>query len=132
MSDNIIIFNDLKKKAPISGDGFTSLPDIPAFNEATTTGSKDTKGVLYNSSKSKLTENDDISSSNRNFKIEYYLTNGQTVYVGVKYYSTSDSGIATLSISKKDTPVKPATPVFNLIMDPWNRTKGDKGMVNVV
>lgn len=34
MSDNIINFNDLKKKAPISGDGFTSLPDIPAFNEA--------------------------------------------------------------------------------------------------
>ncbi len=72
----------------------------------TTTGSKDTVGTLYNSSKSELTDDDD-SGDGSNFKIEYTLSSGQTVYIGVKYYSDSVSGTEILMISYQEPEPEP-------------------------
>ncbi|MBR2476608.1 MAG: leucine-rich repeat domain-containing protein [Clostridia bacterium] len=55
-----------------------------------TTGSKDTLGYLYSSSKSQITSDDDDGDGN-NFMIEYDLTAGQTYYIGIKLYSGTGS-----------------------------------------
>jgi len=53
-----------------------------------TTGSKDTMGYLYSSSKSQL-KSDDDSGDGSNFMISYKLTGGQTYYIATKLYSGS-------------------------------------------
>ena len=63
------------------------------------TGSSDTYGILYNSSGSQLTSNDDSGDGN-NFLISYSLTSGTTYYIGVRYYSSSYSGTIPLTIEE--------------------------------
>lgn len=69
----------------------------------TSTGSEDTYGYLYNSANtsSSLTSDDD-SGSNQNFSMERSMNSGQTIYVGVKFYSSEKSGNTVLNISKKE------------------------------
>ena len=55
-------------------------------------GDYDTYGYLYNSSQNKLSENDDRTDNNDNFKITYTLTAGQTYYIVVKLYNTTITG----------------------------------------
>jgi len=52
-----------------------------------TTGSTDTMGYLYNSSRSMLAYNDD--STDRNFRITYNLTAGQRYYVAIRAYGSN-------------------------------------------
>lgn len=69
----------------------------------TSTGSDDTYGYLYNSATtSSSLVSDDDSGSNQNFRMEHSLSSGQTIYVGVKFYSSEKSGNAVLNISKKE------------------------------
>lgn len=70
----------------------------------TSTGLDDTKGYLYSSatSTSELVSDDDTGSGS-NFQIERYLSSNETIYVGVKFYSSDKSGSITLNISKKPT-----------------------------
>ena len=95
-NNNVVVTanNETICKFVASGDG------IYIF---TTTGSKDTMGVLYDSSMSMITEDDD-SGDGYNFSIEYSLTSGEVVYIGVKYYSSYESGTETLVIGRKLDP----------------------------
>ena len=62
------------------------------------TGSGDTYGTLYSSTKSSLTTNDDGGDGN-NFKITYTMTAGTTYYVAVKFYNSSTTGTFKVSFS---------------------------------
>ena len=68
----------------------------------TSVGSDDTYGYLYNSASatSSLTSDDD-SGSGQNFKISRFLSSGQTIYAGVRFYSPEKSGNTFLNISKE-------------------------------
>ena len=57
----------------------------------TSTGNYDTYGYLYNSAGSQITYNDD-SGSGSNFSITRTLNAGETVYIGVRMYSSSTTG----------------------------------------
>ena len=67
---------------------FEFVPTLSKKYYFYTTGSKDTYGYLYNSSKSQLTSNDDSGDGN-NFRISYDLTTGQTYYIAAKVYNGS-------------------------------------------
>lgn len=62
------------------------------------TGSGDTYAMLYNSSKSSITSNDDGGNGN-NFLISYSMTAGETYYIAVRYYSSSTTGSFTVQFS---------------------------------
>jgi hypothetical protein len=62
------------------------------------TGSYDTYGYLYNSSQSQLSSNDDNGDGN-NFKITRSMSAGETVYIAVRMYSSSDTGTFTVTVS---------------------------------
>lgn len=69
----------------------------------TSTGSNDTYGYLYNSATTASTlASDDDSGSSNNFRMEHSLVSGESVYVGVRFYSSERSGNIVLNISKKD------------------------------
>lgn len=68
----------------------------------TSIGGDDTYGYLYNSAtNSTALRSDDDSGNDQNFKIEYAMSANQTIYLGVKYYSTEKRGTILLDISKK-------------------------------
>ena len=62
------------------------------------TGSSDTYATLYDASQSSLTTDDD-SGSDRNFKITYTMTAGNTYYIAVKFYSSSSTGTFTVEFN---------------------------------
>jgi len=68
-----------------------------------TNGDVDTWGYLYSSptSTTPIQENDDRNSSDRNFQIEYTMSANQTIYIGVKFFSSTSSGNVTLNITKQ-------------------------------
>ncbi|MCB4752675.1 MAG: PPC domain-containing protein [Sulfurovum sp.] len=61
-----------------------------------TTDTTDTKGYLYNASGVQLASNDNISSSNHNFKISKFITVAGTYYVKVRHSGTTGTGIYAL------------------------------------
>ena len=61
-------------------------------------GSYDTYGYLYNSSQSQISSNDDSGDGN-NFLISRSMSAGETVYIGVRMYSSSNTGTFTVSAS---------------------------------
>ena len=65
---------------------FEFVPNLSKEYRFYTTGSKDTYGYLYNSSKSQIASNDDGGDGN-NFYISYNLTAGETYYIAAKLYS---------------------------------------------
>lgn len=74
----------------------------------TSTGSDDTVGYLYSTATTTSeTRSDDDSGTNNNFKIEYSMNANQSIYVGVKFYSSDKTGSITLSITKKTEASKP-------------------------
>jgi hypothetical protein len=56
-----------------------------------TSGAEDSYGVLYNSDKIELINDDDRSDRNYNFDFYYTLTAGQTYYLAIKSWEGSDS-----------------------------------------
>lgn len=62
---------------------------------------EDTLGYLYNENMVELASDDD-GGENRNFKMTYHLTAGETVIVGVKYYYDSISGTISLMIDEEN------------------------------
>lgn len=62
-----------------------------------TTGPTNTYGMLYNNSQAPLASNDNISSSNLNFRIKYNLVAGNYYYIRVSH-STSGIGSYTLNV----------------------------------
>lgn len=63
-----------------------------------TTGSMDSYGRLYNSSGSLLKLNDDQSSSNYNFKIQYEAKAAGYYYIRVNHYSSTATGSYKLRV----------------------------------
>lgn len=63
-----------------------------------TTGSMDSYGRLYNSSGSLLKSNDDQSSSNYNFKIQYEAKTAGDYYIRVNHYSRYGTGTYGLAV----------------------------------
>ena len=66
----------------------------------TTKGSVDTYGYLYTSVSGGHVDSDDDDGTDNNFLLERTLSANETIYVGVKYYSSSISGNVTLNIEK--------------------------------
>lgn len=97
----ISLHSQISGKIDVSGDldFFKFTPTTSGTYIIYTTGSTDTKGVLYNSSQSQLIANDDASISGTNFAIKYNLTAGSTYYISVGAYSTR-TGPYTLVITK--------------------------------
>ena len=63
-----------------------------------TTGSLDTIGTLYDSAQNQLENNDDASTSERNFSLQHTLIAGQRYYLAVQAYG-DDVGGYTLEMS---------------------------------
>ena len=79
------------------------VPLVSGNVTITSSGSYDTVGTLYNSEMTVLAENDDNSSTNKNFHIVYNVTAGETYYIGTKAFSSTTMGTATVSISGDTT-----------------------------
>ena len=81
----------------------------------TTTGSDDTVGALYQSATASNPAIRSDDGNSRAFQIDWQLSSGQTVYLDVSYWSASQSGTVTLSITRltqtaTNTPRATATP----------------------
>lgn len=63
----------------------------------TSSGSLDTYGYLYNSTQTQITSDDDGGSGN-NFSITRSLTAGETYYLVVRLYSSSNTGTFTVTV----------------------------------
>ena len=85
----------------ITVSGSTEYCKLQLEKDATiivySTSSSDTYGYLYDSEMTELTSDDDGGEEN-NFKFTYHLTAGETYYVGVRYYSSSDSGVIPVNL----------------------------------
>ena len=77
---------------------FAFTPTTSGSFTIQSTGSGDTYGTLYSSTKSSLTTNDD-GGDGGNFKITYTMTAGTTYYVAVKFYNSSTTGTFKVSFS---------------------------------
>ena len=77
---------------------FAFTPTTTGSFTIQSTGSGDTYGTLYSSTKSSLTTNDD-GGDGSNFKITYTMTAGTTYYVAVKFYGSSTTGTFKVSFS---------------------------------
>lgn len=77
---------------------FAFTPTTSGLFTIQSTGSGDTYGALYSSSKSSLKTSDDDGDGN-NFKITYTMTAGTTYYVAVKFYNSSTTGTFKVSFS---------------------------------
>lgn len=91
------------KTVSVTGGSVTYLEFIPTENGTYifySTGSVDTYGYLYDSSKNQITYNDD-GGEGRNFKISYALTAGTTYYWGIRFYNSSTSGNINVSLEKQ-------------------------------
>ena len=77
---------------------FAFTPTTSGSFTIQSTGSGDTYGTLYSSTKSSLTTNDDGGDGN-NFKITYTMTAGTTYYVAVKFYNSSTTGTFKVQFS---------------------------------
>lgn len=60
----------------------------------------DTKATLYDSSGNVLAENDDYNGSNQ-FRIEQYLTAGETYYLFLEFYSYEETGELSWQIARQ-------------------------------
>ena len=101
-NEQSIKVNETKTVSVTSGS-ITYLKFIPTENGTYifySTGTVDTYGYLYDSSKNQITYNDDAGEGN-NFKISYALTAGVTYYWGVKFYNSSTSGSISVSLEKQ-------------------------------
>lgn len=88
---------------PISYDGqmyyYKYKPSSAGIYVIYSTGDKDTRVYLYNSSGTEIASNDD-GGSGRNFRLSYNLKGGNTYYFGVRYYSNSTTGKITTKFGK--------------------------------
>ncbi len=75
---------------------FAFTPTTSGSFTIQSTGSGDTYGTLYSSTKSSLTTNDD-GGDGSNFKITYTMTAGTTYYIAVKLYGSSTTGTFKVS-----------------------------------
>lgn len=86
---------------------------------ATTTGSTDTYGTLYNSSGAVLASNDDYNGSH-NFRLVNTLVAG-TYYIGVRHYSSTGTGSYALALSTR----APQEPEMRIRGNGYEIVKGD-------
>ena len=70
---------------------FSFTPSTSGKYVIYSTGSDDTKVILYNSNYTELTSDDD-GGSGRNFRLEYNLSAGTKYIYGIKFYSSSKEG----------------------------------------
>ena len=70
---------------------FSFTPSTSGKYVIYSTGSDDTKVILYNSNYTELTSDDD-GGSGRNFRLEYNLTAGTKYIYGIKFYSSGKEG----------------------------------------
>ncbi len=75
------------------------VPLVSGNITITSSGSYDTCGVLYNADMVALIQDDDTASDGINFHIVYNVTAGKTYYIGVRAFSSTTIGTATISIS---------------------------------
>lgn len=88
---------------------FTAVASGSATFEALTPSSSvDTVAALYSAAGSRLSFNDDISSTNRDSRFTANLTAGQTYYFGVTNYINTAGGAYTWSINGAGTSTAPA------------------------
>ncbi|MBC1501340.1 M6 family metalloprotease domain-containing protein [Listeria weihenstephanensis] len=95
----ILFANDL--------DYFKFVPTKTASYAITSEGTIDMKGVLYSSTESQLTSNDD-GNGNYQFRMTYTLTAGETYYILARHYSSS-TGAYQLRIAETTIPVTGVT-----------------------
>ena len=93
-----------------AGDNDFFRINVPGSGTLTvnTTGSTDTYGYLLDGNGRQLAENDDISSTNRNFRISRSVSAG-TYYVRVRHYSSGGTGAYSLVVAFSGTTPPPAS-----------------------
>ncbi len=76
---------------------YTFTPSISGTYVIYSTSESDTQVYLYDSSGAQLASDDDSGESN-NFRLQYYMTAGNTYRFEVKYWSSSNSGTIPFKI----------------------------------
>ena len=91
-----------KVNVDIAGAGrmYKITPQTTGTYRFESTGSLDTKAVLYNVAGTVLATNDD-GGNGSNFLLEYQLNKGETYYVEVKLYSSQSTGTFEMKMSRK-------------------------------
>ena len=91
-----------KVNVDIAGAGrmYKITPQTSGTYRFESTGSLDTKAVLYNSAGTVLATNDD-GGNGSNFLLEYQLNKGETYYVEAKLYSSQSTGTFDMKMSRK-------------------------------
>ena len=77
---------------------FVFTPTYTGYHSIYSQGSYDTYGYIYNSSQSQLAYNDD-GGTNANFSFSHYMYAGSTYYIGVRMYSSSQTGTFTITVN---------------------------------
>ena len=94
----ITINSDETKSVTIDTAGekvyFKFIPTETKSYTISSQGGLDTYGYLYNASMSQIASND-----GNTFSMTYTLTAGETYYIAVRMYSSSATGIFTISIN---------------------------------
>ena len=98
--NNAVEIPDIINNLPLTEDiAISGEKDLYVFTAPTsgqytfgTVGNLDTIGTLYNSSYVQLIENDDTSSTERNFSFNYILSAGQRYYLAVRAYGSGVGG----------------------------------------
>ena len=96
----------------LNGTTFIYFPFVPLVSGNVTvysTSSYDTYGVLVNGDKSNTLVTDDDSGDGNNFMYIYGVTAGTLYYIGVRAYSSSTHGNATLHITGTALPTDGGT-----------------------
>lgn len=76
---------------------FEFIPPQSGYYSIYSSGNYDTYGYIYDANQTQLTYNDD-GDEDYNFSLYYSLTAGQKYYIGVRFYSASNTGTFTVSI----------------------------------
>ena len=109
--DYAITLTDENKNYEVSEDGTIVVEVLPYKNTmikltcesagtwtVTSVSDSDTYGYLYDDNKREILSNDD-GGNNNNFRLSFNVKAGETYYIGVRYYNSSNSGFIPVSFT---------------------------------
>ena len=122
-------------KVDIAGAGrmYKITPQTMGTYCIESTGSLDTKAVLYNSAGTVLATNDD-GGNGSNFRLECQLNKGETYYIEAKLYSSQSTGTFEMKMNRKVSVTDMSGVVIgghakDALRVNWNKNKSASGYI---
>jgi alpha-tubulin suppressor-like RCC1 family protein len=93
-------------------DTFKFIPQTSGYYSIISNSAFDTVGILYDSQMKEIDRHDDISSSNRNFKVIHYLNKGEVYFIEMAPYSINSIGDYTITNTLLSDTLAPSAPTW--------------------